>query len=202
MQVRVLLAGVLLSMIAACSSDPPPPPDYLLDDTVCSLIPDGDLFALTGLAEPRKTDRLDSPTAGIMSTPDPAAGRPGGSCQINKDGEAGIITLTADVAIEPSADTARQHYDKLRADDSAGVTVTDVKGLGTTAYLSSRRDPSVPWRADSFTQYKYVVQDGVLFLQFTFNGSADDPEAWPDTEERLQEQVVDVIRKTMKNLER
>ena len=114
-------------------------------------------------------------------------GLDGGNCDMEFDGSGGYAKLTTFIAIHTSGEAAaRAMYDDFRKNDGersgpgTDLTVTDVQGLGTAAYL-----------------YR---QHGSLVLTDNGRGYAREADGWPASEEDLKAKVRKITKDTMKTL--
>ncbi|MBB5857670.1 hypothetical protein ACFQ05_18865 [Amycolatopsis umgeniensis] len=190
-----LLAALAVTTVAGCSSEPEPPPTYRLNGgDACAVVNTADFEALT----------KDSPSKTPSNL---VSGLEGGNCAMEFEGSGGYVTLTTFIAIHPSGESAAKvMYDDFRKNDDkrsgpgTDLTVTDVEGLGTAAYLYRQHDDSKPWVSDDLWLYKYLVRHGSLVLTVTGTGISRDTAAWPTVEQEVRDKVKKSAEDTMKAL--
>ncbi|WP_410664097.1 hypothetical protein [Amycolatopsis sp. lyj-84] len=190
-----LLAALAVTTVAGCSSEPEPPPTYRLNgDDACAAVNTADFEALTRGTPTKTPSKL---TAGLG----------GGNCKMEFDGSGGYATLTTFIAIHPTGETAaRAMYDDFRKSDGeratpgTDITVADVEGFGSAAYLYRQHDDKRPWAVDDFWLYKYDVQHGALVLTVIGSGYAKEADGWPATEDDMKAKVKKSAEDTMKTL--
>jgi len=187
----VTLTAVLL---AGCSAEPEPPPAYRLGGDACGAVNPADFEALTHATASKTPSEL-------------VPGLGGGSCKMEFDGSGGYATLSTFIAIHPSGEpAAKAMYDDFRKGDGersgpgTDITLSDVEGLGSAAYLYRQHDDKKPWTVDELWLYKYNVRHGSLVLTVSGSGYAREAAGWPSTEEDMKARVRKSVDETMKAL--
>ncbi|SDY97689.1 hypothetical protein SAMN05421504_10887 [Amycolatopsis xylanica] len=193
--IRVALVLLTLTALTACGpGTPPPPPAYKLTGDACSATDTAELAALTG----------DTSAKGEAEKLKP--GYTGGACKWTFDGGKGYVMLNTFIAIHPTDEASKKMHDDFRVSDakadasSDDKTVTDVKDLGTTAYLYREHDDKTPWKPADQWLYKFGVQHGTLTLTVLANGYAREADGWPSKEQDLQDKVKAIASGIMKKL--
>jgi hypothetical protein len=189
-----LLLATFLA-VAGCSSAPAAPPAYKLTGDACSAVPLDDYRVYTGSAPDKKPETLKP-------------GLQGGNCTMDFDGDGGLLKLTTFIAIHPDGETpAKAMYDDFKKSDTDSAatptndtTVSDLKDLGSAAYLSRQHDDKTPWKANDVWLYKFGVRHGSLVLTVTAAGYARTPQYWPATEQDLEGKFRATVEGIMKNL--
>ncbi len=186
--------ALAVTAIAGCSSEPEPPPNYRLRGDACTAVNPAEFEALTRATPTKTPSKL-------------VTGLDGGNCDMEFDGSGGYAKLTTFIAIHTSGEAAaRAMYDDFRKNDGersgpgTDLTVTDVEGLGTAAYLYRQHDDAKPWAVNELWLYKYLVRHGSLVLTVNGSGYAREAGGWPATEEDLKAKVRKVTEDTMKTL--
>ncbi|MFC3455305.1 hypothetical protein [Amycolatopsis speibonae] len=190
-----LVLALAAVLVAGCSAEPEPPPAYRLGgDDACGAVNPADFEALTHATASKTPSKL-------------VAGLDGGNCKMEFDGSSGYATLTTFIAIHPSGEpAAKAMYDDFRKSDGersgAGtdITVSDVEGLGTAAYLYRQHDDKKPWTADELWLYKFDIRHGSLVLTVSGSGYAREVAGWPTTEEDMKAKVRKSAEETLKAL--
>ncbi|GAB3745661.1 hypothetical protein GCM10027598_82620 [Amycolatopsis oliviviridis] len=190
----VFVAALAATLAAGCSTEPEPPPAYRLNGDACGAVNPADFEALTRSTPTKTPSKL-------------VAGLNGGDCKMEFDGSGGYASLMTFIAIHPSGEpAAKAMYDDFRKNDGersrpgTDITVSDVDGLGSAAYLYRQRDDKKPWAAGEFWLYKYNIRHGSLVLTVSGSGYARDAAAWPATEEDMKAKVRKSAEETMKTL--
>ncbi|MEU4495617.1 hypothetical protein OG729_38290 [Streptomyces sp. NBC_00210] len=190
---RPLLSAVLLSLAAGCSSNAPEaPPPYKLDGDACGVVPTDTPAAFTASSPVKRSSDL---TQGLQ----------GGNCEMDFDGTGGSLKLATFIAIHPTGEAAaKEMFDKFKTSDTAAVdsdtTVSDLKDLGSVAYVRRQYYGSQPWKPTDVSLYKIVVQHGSLVLSCTSSGFAKTPASWPATDQELQAKLKENAKQIMTKL--
>ncbi|MEV6913232.1 hypothetical protein [Amycolatopsis sp. NPDC051071] len=189
-----LLVALAISALAGCSAEPEPPPNYRLQGDACTAVNPAEFEALTRGTPTKTPSKL-------------ITGLDGGNCEMEFDGSGGYAKLTTFIAIHNTGEPgAKAMYDDFRANDGkrsgpgTDLTVVDVEGLGSAAYLYRQHDDTKPWTVKELWLYKYDVRHGSLVLTVTGSGYARETDGWPAAEEELKAKVRKSVDDTMKAL--
>ncbi len=189
-----LFVALAVSTLAGCSSEPEPPPNYRLQGDACTAVNPADFEALTRGTATKTPSKL-------------VTGLDGGNCEMEFDGSAGYAKLTTFIALHPSGEAAaKAMYDDFRKNDGerarpgTDLSVTDVEGLGSAAFVYRQHDDTKPWTAMELWLYKYDVRHGSLVLAVTGSGYAREADGWPTAEEDMKAKVRKSVEDTMKTL--
>jgi hypothetical protein len=194
---RALLAALAVTGLAGCSSPeaaPEPPPKYALTGDACDAVAPAEFEPLTGTRPAKTPSTLKQ-------------GLEGGNCVMEFDGSGGYLKLTTFIAIHPSGEpAAKTMFDDFKKSDTGrsgpgtDITVSDISGLGSAAYLYRKYDDARAWKPDEVWLYKFGVHHGALVLTIIGTGYARESAGWPATEQDLQAKIRKTAEDTMKTL--